>query len=107
MDIHTNTAQLLDLSQAMLAAATSDNWEEFELMEQQRRNLLELVFENQTHEESVKLQLAGVIKEIQLFDHAITHLIMQQRDQIAEELRQLRHSQVGSKAYQIAADDTL
>ncbi len=107
LNIHTKTDQLINLTQAMLATATSDNWDEFEVLESQRRTMLELVFNDQAIEESLKLHLTDVIKEIQLIDQDITHLIMQQRDLAAEELRHLRHAQQGNKAYQIAADDPL
>lgn len=105
LDIHAKADQLLDLTQAMLAAAKSDDWDAFELQEQQRSAMLEMVFGNQTDMESAKLQLSGVIKEIQLIDQVICNLISQQRDLAAEELRHLKHAQAGNKAYRIAADD--
>ncbi len=106
LDIHTKADQLLDLTQAMLAAAESDDWDEFELQEQHRRTMLEMVFGSQTVTESDKSSLAGVINEIQLIDQVITALIIQQRDQAAKELRQLKHASAGDKAYRIAADDS-
>lgn len=106
LDIRTQADQSLDLTQAMLAAAKSDDWDAFELQEQQRSALLEMVFGSQTVEESTKLHLVEVAKEIQLIDQTITQLIIQRRDQAAEELRQLRHSREGSNAYRIAADDS-
>jgi hypothetical protein len=105
LDIRTKTDQLLDSTQAMLTAAKSDDWDEFELQEQQRSAMLKLVFSNQTIEESAKLHLANVIKEIQLIDKTITDLISQQRNQAAEELRHLKHAREGNKAYRIATDD--
>jgi hypothetical protein len=106
LDIRTKADQLLDLTQAMLTAAKSDDWDEFELQEQQRSAMLEMVFSSQTTiEESDKLHLANVIKEIQLIDKTITDLICQQRDQAAEELRHLKHAREGNKAYRVAADD--
>ena len=107
LDIHMQAEQLLDLTHAMLAAAKSDAWDAFELLEPQRGALLEMVFGNQSTEELVKLQLAEVVKEIQLIDQAICDLISQRRDQAAEELRHLRHAREGNKAYRIAQDDPL
>lgn len=107
LDMHTKADQLLDLTQAMLAAAKSDDWDAFELQEQQRSAMLEMVFGSQTVEESAKLHLIDVVKEIQLIDKAICNLITQQRDQAAKELRHLKHAREGDKAYQIAADDQL
>ena len=107
LDIRAKADQLLDLTQAMLTAAQADDWDEFELLEPQRRALLEMVFGNRATEESVKLLLADVVKEIQLIDQAICNLITQRRDQAAEELRHLKHARQGDKAYRIAADDTL
>lgn len=104
LDLHAQGNQLLDLTQAMLAAAKSDDWEEFELLEELRRAMLETVFGNQA-EESTKLQLIDMVKEIQLIDKTICNLITQQRDQAAEELRHLRHAREGNKAYQITIDD--
>jgi hypothetical protein len=106
LDICTKAHQLLDLTQAMLAAAKSDNWDEFELQEQQRSALLEMVFSSQTLEQSARLHKANMIKEIQLIDNAITGLIRQQRDQAAEELRHLKHAREGNKAYRVAVDDS-
>lgn len=105
-DIHTKTDHLLNLTQTMLAAAQSDDWEAFELQEQERRAMLEMVFDTQTVvDESVKLHLVNLIKEIQLIDKTITDLISEQRDQAATELRHLRHAREGDKAYRIAIDD--
>ena len=50
--------------------------------------------------------LATVIKEIQMIDQDITRLIIEQRNQAAEELRQLRRANVGSNAYRITIDDS-
>ena len=107
LDIHTQAEQLLDLTHAMLAAAQADDWDVFELLEPQRGALLEMIFSSPAAEESVKLQLAEVVKEIQLIDQAICDLISQRRDQAAEELRHLRHAREGNKAYRIAQDDPL
>ncbi len=107
LGIRTEVDQLLNLTQAMLAAAESDDWDEFELQEQQRNAMLEIVFSSQTVAESTKLQQVDVIKEIQLIDKAITDLISQQRDQAAEELRHLKHAREGDKAYRAAANDLL
>ena len=107
LDIHTQAEQLLDLTHAMLAAAKADAWDEFELLEPQRRTLLEMVFGNPATEESNKLQLLDVVKEIQLIDPVICNLISQRRDQAAEELRHLKHAREGDKAYRITADDPL
>lgn len=107
LDMHAQAEQLLNLTQAMLAAAQADDWDAFELLEPQRSALLEMIFGSPAAGESVKLQLAGVVKEIQLIDQAICSLISQQRDQAAEELRHLKHAREGDKAYRIAADDPL
>jgi hypothetical protein len=105
LNLYTQADQLLDLTQAMLAAAKADDWNEFELQEQQRNALLEMVFSSETLEQSARLHLTDVIKEIQLTDNAITHLICQQRDQAAEELRHLKHAREGNKAYRVVVDD--
>lgn len=105
LDLYTQADQLLDLTQAMLAAAKSDDWDAFELQEQQRSALLEMVFSSETLEQSARLHLTDVIKEIQLTDNAITRLICQQRDQAAEELRHLKHAREGNNAYRVAVDD--
>lgn len=105
LDIPPEADQLLNLSQTMLAAAKSDDWDEFELQERQRKVILETVFGSQTVTESAKSYLLDVIKEIQLIDTAITNLISQQRDQAAEELRHLKYAREGDKAYRIAAED--
>ena len=105
LNICTQAEQLLDLTQAMLAAAKSDDWDAFELQERQRSVLLEMIFSHQALEESARLQLTPVLKEIQLIDKTITDLICQQRDQAAEELRHLKHAREGDKAYRIAVDD--
>lgn len=102
LDIRTKADQLLDLTQAMSAAAKSDDWDEFELQEQQRSAMLKMVFSSQTIEESARSHLANVIKRIQLIDKTITDLISQQRDQAAEELRHLKHAREGNKAYREA-----
>jgi hypothetical protein len=107
LDIHTQGNQLLALTQAMLAAAKADDWEEFELLEQQRSAMLDRIFANPADAESAKLHLVDAIKEIFLLDQSICNLISQQRDWAAEELRHLRHAREGNKAYQIAADDSL
>ena len=104
LDLQTLGNQLLDLTQAMLTAAKSDDWVEFELLEELRHAMLEMVFGNQA-EESTKLLLIDVVKEIQLIDKTICNLITQQRDQAAEELRHLRHARDGNKAYRIVIDD--
>ncbi len=106
LDIQIKAEQLLDLTQAMLITATSDDWDAFELQEQQRSAMLEMIFGSQPIEESVKLYLVDVIKKIQLIDETITDLIIQQRDQAAEELRHLRHARQGDKAYRIEADNS-
>ena len=107
LDIRAKAEQLLDLTQAMLAAAKADAWDEFGLLEPQRSALLEMVFDSQTLEESDRLQLADVVKEIQLIDPVICNLISQRRDQAAEELRHLKHAREGDKAYRITQDDPL
>ena len=107
MDINTEADQLLNLTQAMLRAAELDDWDEFESQEQQRNAILEMVFSDETLTESIKLQLADIVKEIQLIDRTITNLIIQQRDQAAEELRHMKHAREGNKAYQTMADDSL
>jgi hypothetical protein len=107
LDIYAQANQLLDLTKTMLAAAKSDDWDEFELQEQQRSAMLKMIFGSRTAEESARLQLADVVKEIQLIDQAICNLITQRRDQAAEELRHLRHAREGDKVYRIAADDGL
>lgn len=107
MDIHAKADQLLDSTQTMLAAAQADDWEQFELQEQQRRTLLEAVFaDNQTIEEPANVYLTGVINEIQLLDKIISDLIMQQRDQAAEELRHLKRVRASDKAYRTTIDDS-
>lgn len=105
LDSRTEADQLLDLTQAMLAAAKADDWDLFELLEPQRKTMLEMVFGNQS-DETAKLQMVDVVKEIQLIDKAICELIGQQRDQAAEELRQLKHARAGNKAYRSAIDDS-
>ncbi|MGZ8175477.1 MAG: flagellar protein FliT [Methylobacter sp.] len=107
LDIRTQKDQLLRLTQAMLASAESDDWDEFELQEQQRNVLLNMIFGSQDSAELAKLHLVDVVKEILLIDQAITNLIRQQRDQAAEELRRFRNARAGSKAYQIAIDDPM
>ncbi|TAN70613.1 MAG: flagellar protein FliT [Methylobacter sp.] len=106
LDIQTQADQLLDLTQAMLTTATADDWDAFELLEQQRSAILEMVFSSQAIDESAKLYLTTVIKEIQLIDKAITNLIIEQRDQAAKELRHLRHARESDKAYRIEADNS-
>lgn len=107
LDMRTKAARLLDLTQAMLKAAESGGWDEFELQEQQRSAMLKLVFDDQAIEEAVKRQLIDIIKEIQLIDETIINLIRQQRDQAAEELRHLKHARESDKAYRATADDSL
>ncbi|WP_333874574.1 flagellar protein FliT [Methylobacter sp.] len=107
MDIHTTADQLLNLTQAMLRAAELDDWDKFESQEQQRSAMLEMFFGEKTLTESTKLQLADIVKEIQLIDKTITNLIIQQRDQAAEELRHMKHAREGNKAYQTMADNSL
>ena len=107
LDIRAKAEQLLDLTHAMLAAAKADAWDDFELLEPQRRLLLEMVFGNPATEESDRLQLADVVKEIQLIDSVICNLISQRRDQAADELRYLKQAREGDKAYRIAQDDVL
>ncbi len=104
LNIRTQGEQLLDLTQAMLAAAKADDWGAFELLELQRSVLLERIFSNPADAESAKLHLIEVVKEILLIDQAICKLISQQRDLAAEELRYLKQARVGNMAYQIAAD---
>lgn len=106
LNIHAKTDQLLDLTQAMLAAAKSDDWDEFELLEGQRRTMLEMVFGSQAVEESTKLHLASVINEIQLVDKDISNLITQQRDQAAEELRHMKRARESDKAYRTTVDNS-
>ena len=103
----TQGVQLLALTQAMLAAAQADAWEEFELLEQQRSALLAMIFSSPASAESAKLQLVEVMKEILLIDPAISDLIRQRRDQATEELRHLRQASEGNKAYRTAVDDLL
>ncbi|MCF7967408.1 flagellar protein FliT [Methylobacter sp. Wu8] len=107
LDMHTKADQLLDLTRAMLAAAQSDDWDEFELQEQQRSAMLDMIFGNPDDMESAKLHLADAIEQILLIDQEITALISQQRDLASQELRHLKHARQGNKAYQIAADDPL
>ena len=101
-DIRIKAEQLLDLTHAMLIAATADDWDAFELQEQQRDAILKMVFDR-TIEESAKLHLIDLVKEIQLIDKTITNLIIQQRDQAAEELRHLRRARESDKAYRVEA----
>lgn len=107
LDMHTKADQLLDLTRTMLAAAQSDDWDEFELQEQQRSAMLDMIFGNPADMESAKLHLADAIEQILLIDQDITALISQQRDLASQELRHLKHARQGNKAYQIAADDPL
>ncbi|MGZ4955843.1 MAG: flagellar protein FliT [Methylobacter sp.] len=107
MDINTEADHLLNLTQAMLRAAELNDWDEFESQEQQRSAMLEMFFGDETLTESIKLQLVNIVKEIQLIDKSITKLIIQQRDQAAEELRHMKHAREGNKAYQTMADDSL
>jgi hypothetical protein len=101
--MNTKTDQLLNLTRAMLATATADDWSAFELLESQRRRMLEIVVETQAIEES---HVAATIKEIQLIDQDITRLIIEQRNQAAKELRQLRYANVGSNAYRSTINDS-
>jgi hypothetical protein len=105
LDKRTKADQLLELTQAMLMAAKLDAWDEFELLDQQRSVIMEMVFSSSSDDESVKVYLAEVVSEIQLIDQDITLLIVQQRDQAAEELLHLRRAREGSNAYRIAVDD--
>ena len=104
LDIHIETDQLLDLTQAMLTAATADDWDTFELREQQRSAMLKIVF-SRTAEELAEAYLVDVIKKIQSVDKTITNLIIQQRDQAAEELRHLRRARESDKAYRVESDN--
>jgi hypothetical protein len=106
LDIHFKTDKLLDLTRAMLEAAELDNWDEFELQEQERNAILKVVFDNHITEKAVKLHLLEIIKEIQLIDKIIISLISQQRDQAAKELRHLKHARQSAKTYRTAADDS-
>jgi hypothetical protein len=101
LDTRTQAGQLLGLTQAMQAAAKADDWDEFELQEQQRSAMLTMVFSGQ----ALDGPMVNVIKEIQLIDKTITALISQKRDQAAEELRHFKYAREGSKAYQVAADE--
>lgn len=105
LNICAKGEQLLDLTQAMLATAQADDWDEFESLEHQRRSMLETIFNDPAMDESAKLTWADQVKEIQLIDQAICDLITQQRDQAAEELRHLKHAREGNKAYQMTIDD--
>jgi hypothetical protein len=107
LDIRIQGDQLLDLTRDMLAAAESDDWEEFELLEQKRAALLSGLFSNPADAESAKLHLVDVAKEMLAIDEVISNLIRQQRDLAAEELRHLRKTRDGNKAYQVAVDDSL
>ena len=106
-DLQAKADQLLELTQAMLANATSNAWGEFEQQEQQRRVLLETIGGSQNNEIAATFYLAEVIENIQLIDKTICGLITESRDQAADQLRQLRRSQVSNKAYQIVAEDPL
>lgn len=106
METHYKTDLLLDLTQAMLAAAESDDWDEFELQEQRRSTILKRIFDSQQPiTEPIKLQLNDIVEQIQKADKSIINLLIQQRDQASEELRNLRHAREGDKAYRITADD--
>lgn len=104
MDIHAQGNHLLALTNAMLVLAQTDAWDEFELLEQQRSDILNRIFGNPDNAESARLHWVDMIKEIQRIDETIRHLICQQRNQAAEELRYLKQAHEGNKAYQ-AADD--
>ncbi|MGZ5013387.1 MAG: flagellar protein FliT [Methylobacter sp.] len=106
LDVVTKASQLLNLTQAMLVSAKSNDWDEFRLQEQQRHAMLEMVFANQTFADSAKVHLTNVIDEILLIDKTITSLIIHQRNLAAEELHHLKRASAGNKAYQIAAGDT-
>lgn len=89
----------------MLVLAQADDWDEFELLEQQRSDILNRVFGNPADAESARLHWVDVINEIQQIDQTMSELIRQQRDQAAKELRHLKQAHEGNKAYQIAADN--
>jgi hypothetical protein len=106
VELRAAAEQLLDLSQAMLAAAKSDDWEAFELREHQRSVLLDGICGRQPPDEATKLFLAPVIEQIQQLDRASTDLIVQQRDVAASELRRLKNTRQGHNAYQTVADNS-
>lgn len=105
-ELRALAARLLDLSQAMLAAAKADDWAAFESREQQRGALLEGICGDRPLDEPTRLFLAPVIEEIQRIDLASTDLILRQRDLAADELRRLKHTRQGHDAYQIVADNS-
>jgi hypothetical protein len=107
VDIYIEGDRLLELTQTMLKAAKSDDWDTFEMLEQQRGEALEEIFGNQANAETAKLYLADVVDKIRLIDQAICNLIIQERDLAAEELRRLKHARKGNKAYQMAVDNSL
>ena len=106
MDNRSQVDQVLNLTQAMLAATQLDDWDEFELLETQRSALLKMIFGDRTDGESTKLYLSDVIEKIQLIDRTISDLISHQRDQAAQELRNLKHARNGNKAYRLTSDDS-
>jgi hypothetical protein len=107
VDMHAEGDRLLELTQAMLEAAESDDWDTFEILEEQRSVALEEIFGHQANAESAQLHLVNVVNEIRGMDQTICDLIVQQRDLAAEELRRLKHAHKGTKAYQMAVDDFL
>ncbi len=86
---------ILRLSQAMLSAARSEDFERLAQLESRRSELLARIPELGIS----PLQLAEALKQIKALDRAILAILEQEQETAAESLRKLRHARRAVTAY--------
>lgn len=96
---------LLHLSEVMLSAAQAARWEEMERMEEQRKQMLALLFADAEPISRDFARLASVLRDVQVVGEALMELVACERDRAGQELLNLRNARKAEAIYAMALDE--
>ena len=86
---------ILRLSEAMLSAARTENFEQMAQLEQRRGQLLQRIAELKMS----PLELTSALQQVRELDQAILTILERERDQAVKALRELRYGRRAARIY--------
>ena len=103
LDRESMARSLLQLSKGMLNAAQNDRWEDLDLMQEKRAQVMAALFSDIDH----SLGDGGwysIVQEVQATNDALLDLVSRERDKAAEELSAFQNARRAELAYGNALD---
>lgn len=95
--------RFLSLSQSMLSAAQSAQWDELEGMETRRKQMALRLFDHLRTGYLDDRGLVPLLREAQRISDALVQLVAEERQRLGQDLRRLRNTRKAESAYAIAS----